>query len=113
MIFIPSDDEIKELYSLSARIPFDDRIRHEADMDDLSITLIQGYLREINSSLYEESKDPQKSFMELCSNLNIVSELPEYAKPKNVGLMFFCFEPQKYFPYAQIDVVHFPDGAGV
>lgn len=30
----------------------------------------------------------------------------------NVGLMFFCLEPDKFFPYAQIDVVQFPDDLG-
>ena len=44
--------------------------------------------------------------------MNIVNTLPEYTKPKNVGLMFFCLDPQRFFPYAQIDVVQFPDGLG-
>ena len=37
---------------------------------------------------------------------------PEYVKPRNVGLMFFSMNPERYIPYAQIDVVQFPDGAG-
>lgn len=44
--------------------------------------------------------------------MNIVSTLPEYTKPKNVGLMFFSMEPDRFFPYTQIDVVQFPDGLG-
>lgn len=44
--------------------------------------------------------------------MNIVNTLPEYTKPKNVGLMFFFLDPQRFFPYAQIDVVQFPDGLG-
>lgn len=32
--------------------------------------------------------------------MNLISNLPEYAKPKNVGLMFFCLEPEKFFPYS-------------
>lgn len=44
--------------------------------------------------------------------MNIVNSLPEYSKPKNVGLMFFSLEPQRFFPYAQIDVVQFPDDLG-
>ena len=44
--------------------------------------------------------------------MNIVSVLPEYTKPKNVGLMFFSMEPDKFFPYTQIDVVQFPSGLG-
>ena len=48
----------------------------------------------------------------MCQDMNIVSTLPEYIKPKNVGLMFFSMEPDKFFPYTQIDVVQFPSGLG-
>ena len=44
--------------------------------------------------------------------MNIICNLPEYTKPKNVGLMFFSMEPDKFFPYTQIDVVQFLDGLG-
>jgi len=70
----------------------------------------ESYLKEVGSSLYEESKTME--FLDLCKSMNIVNTLPEYTKPKNVGLMFFCLEPQRFFPYAQIDVVQFPDGLG-
>ena len=51
-------------------------------------------------------------FLDLCRSMNIVNTLPEYAKPKNVGLMFFSLEPDRFFPYAQIDVVQFPEDLG-
>ena len=38
--------------------------------------------------------------------------MPEYVKPKNVALMFFNSEPERFFPCAQIDVVQFPEGEG-
>lgn len=44
--------------------------------------------------------------------MNIINNLPEYVRPKNVGLMFFSMEPEKFFPYTQIDVVQFPEGLG-
>ncbi len=106
----PSDDEEKDLFYLANRIPFDDRVNHQAEMSDLNITLIQNYLKEVKSSLYEKSKTGD--FIEVCRDMNIISNLPEYIKPKNVGLMFFSMEPDKFFPYTQIDVVQFPDGLG-
>ena len=106
----PSEEEKRDLHNLANNVPFDDRINHEADLTDLNLTLIQAYLKEIGSSLYEESKHME--FLDLCQNMNIINSLPEYIKPKNVGLMFFSLEPQKFFPYAQIDVVQFPDGLG-
>jgi ATP-dependent DNA helicase RecG len=106
----PTDDEEKDLFNLANRVPFDDRVNHQAEMSDLNITLIQNYLKEIKSSLYEKSKTGD--FIEVCQDMNIVSTLPEYIKPKNVGLMFFSMEPEKFFPYTQIDVVQFPGGLG-
>ena len=76
----------------------------------MNITLIRNYLKEVKSSLYEKSKTGD--FGEVCRDMNIVSDLPEYRKPKNVGLMFFSMEPEKFFLYTQIDVAQFPDGLG-
>ncbi|MDE5779402.1 MAG: hypothetical protein K2I10_12995 [Lachnospiraceae bacterium] len=59
-----------------------------------TITLIQSYLTEV------------------CSDMNIINSLPEYTKPKNVGLMFFSTVPDKLFSYTHIDVVQFHDGLG-
>lgn len=44
--------------------------------------------------------------------MGISNSMPEFIKPKNVGLMFFSMEPEKFLPYAQIDVVEFPEGVG-
>ena len=42
--------------------------------------------------------------------MRIVDGTPEYMKPLNVGLMFFNDEPQKFFPYSQIEVVDLRNG---
>lgn len=52
----PTEEEKRDLYNLANNIPFDDRVNHEANMEDLNITLIQNYLKEVGSSLYEVSK---------------------------------------------------------
>ena len=106
----PTEEQKKELYDLANNVPFDDRINHQADLEDLNLTLIQQYLREVDSGLYQDSG--RMDFADLCRDMNLSSSLPEYAKPKNVGLMFFSLEPHKFFPYAQIDVVQFPDDLG-
>ena len=106
----PTDEELKELYSLSNRTPYDDQINHKAEITDLNFTLIKSYLHEIDSDLYDEADS--MDFVELCRNMHLLSELPEYTKPRNVALMFFNPEPDKFFPYAQIDVVQFPQGEG-
>ena len=99
---IPNNDELKELFSLANKTPFDDRVNHFAALSDINFTLVKEYLKEIGSSLYDEADE--MDFLELCRDMNLVSVLPEYVKPKNVALMFFNSQPEKFFPYATIDV---------
>ena len=105
---IPNDDELKDLFALANRTPFDDRVNHDAEISDINYTLVKAYLKEIGSSLYDAAD--AMDFTELCGNMNLISTLPEYVKPKNVSLMFFNPEPEKFFPCAQIEVVQFPEG---
>ena len=107
---VPNDDELNELYALANKIPFDDQVNHVAELADLNYTLIKAYLKEIRSSLYASADE--MDFTELCKDMNLVGTLSVYVKPKNVALMFFNSEPEKFFPYAQIDVVWFPEGEG-
>ncbi|MBQ7445414.1 MAG: putative DNA binding domain-containing protein [Clostridia bacterium] len=106
----PSSQEINDLFALSNQIPFDDRICHHADMTDLNLTLIKAYLKEIDSALFTEADT--MDFNRLCISMGISNSMPEFMKPKNVGLLFFSMEPEKFIPCAQIDVVEFPEGVG-
>ena len=107
---IPNDDEMKDLFALANKIPFDDRVNHVAELTDINFTLVKAYLKETGSALYRTADEIP--FEELCADMHLISDLPEYAKPKNVALMFFNPEPEKFFPCAQIDVVQFPEGEG-
>ena len=100
----------RELLSLAATVPFDDRYRQTASLDDLSHRLIREFLGEIGSELASEAED--LSVEDLGKRLNIVGGPPEAMFPKNVGLLFFNERPDKFFPATQIDVVWFPDGPG-
>ncbi len=61
--------------------------------------------------LHTLKQDLNKTIINLgFAGAALIGELPEYVKPKNVALMFFNPEPEKFFPYAQIDVVQFPEG---
>lgn len=100
----------RELLSLAATVPFDDRYNQTASIDDFSRGLITDFLREVGSDLADEAD--ALSIEELGRQMNIVGGPTETAFPKNVGLMFFNEQPDKYFPATQIDVVWFPEGAG-
>ena len=106
----PSEEEKRDLYNLANNVPFDDRVNGAADISDLNISLIKSYLKEIGSSLYPDADEID--FAELCRDMNIAEGPAEYFKPKNVGLLFFSMDPEKWFPYAHIDVVELPQGEG-
>ena len=104
------DADERELLSLAATVPFDDRYRQTASLDDLSHRLIREFLGEIGSELASEAED--LSVEDLGKRLNVVGGPPEAMFPKNVGLLFFNERPDRFFPATQIDVVWFPDGPG-
>ena len=103
------DDE-KELLSMTASIPFDDRISHNASINDLNLTLIKAHLRKVGSDLLLEADTI--SFADLCRRMNIAEGPDEYLRPKNAGLLFFNDEPHRFFKGAQIDIVEFRDEGG-
>ena len=103
--------EEQMLLSLAAKIPFDDRICHAASLDDLSLLYIRDFLRKVDSNITE--KDIQNMpFEQLCWQMQIIGGTPEFVRPKNVGLLFFSENPEKYIPYARIELVRFYDDVG-
>ena len=93
----------RELLSLAATVPFDDRYRQTASLDDLSHRLMQEFLRGIGSDLASEATG--LSTESLGQRMNIVGGPSEAMFPKNVGLLFFNDRPHDFFPATQIDVV--------
>ncbi len=100
----------RELFSLAATVPFDDRYCQTSSLDDLSHRLVCEYLRDIGSDPSQEAH--RHSIADLGQRMNIIGGLPEALSPKNVGLMFFNEQPHRIFPATQINVVWLPDGPG-
>ena len=101
-------EEKKELISLTANIPFDDRVNHKASLYDISINLIQQHLRAIGSKLQDELNN--LSHLALCRQMNLIEGSDEHILPKNVALMMFNAKPSTFFPDTAINIVEFPDG---
>ena len=101
------EDE-RELLSLTATVPFDDRLCQVASVEDLRLPLIQAYLKEIGSGLYREAA--KMPLVQLARQMNIVEGGDEFVKPRNVGILFFNESPETFLPGTQIDVVIFPKG---
>lgn len=99
-----------ELLSLTANVPWDDRFAQHASVGDLSHPLMLAYLREIDSALADDART--LSVEALGRQMNVVGGPSESPCAKNVGILLFNETPDRFFPYAQIDVVWFPEGAG-
>lgn len=107
---IAKDDNLRRLQELTARIPFDDRINGKAKLNDLDLGLIQAFLQEVKSDLYEESM--KTSFHDLCQRMLIAKGPEESIRPLNVGILFFCREPEKYLDRCWIELVIHHDTEG-
>jgi ATP-dependent DNA helicase RecG len=96
-------DDARRLLELTARIPFDDRMNPHASLEDINLGLIQAFLRQVKSALYEDiAKIP---FVELCRQMKIIKGPTEHLKPLNVGLMLFNENPKHFFDGARIELV--------
>ena len=106
---VANHTEIKQLMSLAATVPFDDRINHNATIKDLDLGLIREFLQEIGSELFEEAV--KMPFDDLCRQMRIAAGSSEYFKPLNVGLLFFNNHPETFFRGAITEIVIFKDDA--
>jgi ATP-dependent DNA helicase RecG len=107
---IANNSEEQQLYQLAAKIPFDDRVNHTAEIEDLSITLIKSFLKEVESELHATADSIH--FKDLCLHMQITRGPDEYIKPINAGLLFFNENPDKFFRGAKIEVIEFHNEVG-
>ena len=68
------------------------------------------HLKEIDSELYTYSLD--MDVHGIARDLRLIAGPVENEKPLNVGILMFSEKPEKYFPYARIEVVDIPDPTG-
>lgn len=107
---VAKGEDLRRLIELTARIPFDDRINHQATLADLDLGLIQAFLDEVKSDLLEESK--YISMTDLARNMLIAKGADEDLRPINAGLLFFNKQPDRFFPRTWIELVVHQDDSG-
>ncbi len=105
-----NDQEVLKLIELTAKVTFDNRINQQATLDDINLTNIATFLKEIKSSLYEDI--PKMPFADLCIKMNIARGPKEDIRPLNAGLLLFSNEPHKFFRGAKIELVVYEDSIG-
>ncbi|SMD45832.1 ATP-dependent DNA helicase RecG [Aquiflexum balticum DSM 16537] len=98
----------EELIALSGKLPFDDRPNTQVSFDEISLTLVRDYLRKVESKLLDAMDALTKE--QLLSQMQLLYGPPERRHPRNVALMMFTDNPEKYFPYSRVEIVHFPNG---
>jgi ATP-dependent DNA helicase RecG len=105
-----NDQDKQKLHELAAKIPFDDRINHQASLNDLKLSLIKEFLQEIDSPLYEQVDGVP--FAELCRQMQIAKGPDENLRPINAGLLLFNSKPEQFFHGAKIEVIIYQDKVG-
>jgi len=105
-----TNDILRQLFEITAKVPFDDRQNLQASILDLSPILVKRYLSKVKSDLLLH--DPPLSDEELYLQLRIVKQVHDYLAVKNCGLLFFNEQPHKFFEGAYFEVVQFGDDAG-
>lgn len=105
-----SQEDKRKLMELASKIPFDDRVNHNADISSLDMSIIQSYLSEVESELKDQIED--LPIEELVRKMNIAKGPSEYLKPVNVGLLMFSKDPRKFFRGAEIQLIIYEDEVG-
>lgn len=101
-------EEQQELISLANQIPFDDRTNTQAKLENISMLLVKDYLLKVKSRLAEQvGKIPER---ELLGQMELISGPNEHVFPRNIALLLFAEQPEKFFPYTQVEIVEFPKG---
>lgn len=99
---------LTQLMQMTAKIPFDDRRNNTVPVEVISSSLVRKFLADIRSELIAENIPDT----DMYRNMKLVSPLNSHQAPRNVALLFFTEEPDKYFPGTKIEVVQFGDDAG-
>lgn len=101
-------EEQQELISLANNIPFDDRANTNSNLRDISMLLVKDYLTKINSKLADSVGIINNE--DILGQMELIVGPTEQLFPRNVALMMFSDNPDKFFPYSQVEIVQFPNG---
>ena len=99
---------LRELIQQTARVPWDDRRAHDAQVGDLRETKVREYLRDVESGLLDEPDERN-----VYRRLRVTTKVNDHEAPRNAGILFFARDPAEWFRGAKIEVVQFAaDRAG-
>ena len=89
-------------------LPWDNQVAQAAQLDDLREATVREYLHDVRSALRE-----QPDAATVYRHMDITVPANHHETPRNVGLLFFSDDPQRWFAGARIVVAQFAgDRAG-
>ena len=71
-----NSNELQTLHEMAARVPFDDRINHQASLSDLSLSLVKEFLQNVQSPLFEQADSIP--FEDLCCRCRLLKGWMKY-----------------------------------
>lgn len=96
------------LLEQTARVPWDDRVAREARIEDLREAKVREHLHDVRSGLVAEGVSLDAR--EIYRRMRVTKSVNDHEAPRNVGLLFFSEDPERWFRGARIDVVQFASG---
>jgi ATP-dependent DNA helicase RecG len=99
----------EELIALSGKTPFDDRPNTQVSFDEISLTLVRDYLKKVESKLLDSMDSVTKE--QLLSQMQLLCMARRKDDTQGMlRLMMFTENPETFFPYSRVEIVHFPNG---
>ena len=99
------------LLEQTARVPWDDRLALDAQVEDLREVKVREHLHDVGSGLI--SPNHQLDSLEIYRRMRLTKAVNDHEAPRNVGLLFFSEDPERWFAGAKIEVAQFAgDRAG-
>ena len=99
---------LEALIEQTTRVPWDDRVAHQARIEDLREARVREHLHDVRSALRGEPDAAS-----IYRKMRLTAPVNDHEAPRNVGLLFFSDTPEQWFPGARIEAVRFAaDRAG-
>lgn len=102
-------EQERELMNMTDYAPFDTRPNFKAVVEDISSVLLEEHLNTTKSKLAKQIRT--RGIIDILNDMQLLVGPPEQRYIQNVALMMFCDHLDKFFPYAQVEIVKFPEGS--
>ena len=74
---IPNDNELKDLFALANKTPFDDRVNHVAELSDINYTLIKGFNDYSDDNVSNTTKETTRETTKETNREILISSIKE------------------------------------